>query len=279
MERKAYPSDLTDAQWRLIAPLIPEAKPGGRPRKYQMREVLNGLLYLVREGCSWRALPHDLPHWKTCYNFLRRFEADGTWDALVTALRVEVRTKLGRAADPSGACIDSQSVKTASGGAEVGVDGGKMVRGRKRHIVVDTLGLLLIVVVTAANLDDGATAPRLLAGLPVVAFPRLAVVWADRKYRNSKLTAWLSGQDRLRVEVTSKPDGESGFKPLKKRWVVEQTFGCLLRWRRLVRDFERLPETSVAMVKLSSIHRMARRARPPRWRKKFRYKRPPKTAA
>lgn len=279
MERKAYPSDLTDAQWRLIASLIPEAKPGGRPRKYEMREVIDGLLYLTREGCSWRALPHDLPHWKTCYNFFRRFEADGTWDSMVRALRVEVRTKLGREPTPSGACIDSQSAKTAHGGAEVGVDGGKMVRGRKRHIVTDTLGLLLVVVVTAANLDDGATAPRLLACLPAAAFPRLAVVWADRKYRNSKLDEWLSGQDRLRVEVTSKPEGERGFKPLKKRWVVEQAFGCLLRWRRLVRDFERLPETSAAMVKLSSIHRMVRRARPPRWQKKFRYKRPPKAAA
>src|SRR3954454_19141390 len=229
MSRLPYPSDLTNAQWGLIADLIPEAKPGGRPRKYEMREVLNGLLYLAREGCSWRALPHDLPHWKTCYNHFRRFEADGTWDALVTALRVEVRTKLGREPTPSGACIDSQSAKTAHGGAEGGVDGGKMVRGRKRHIVVDTLGLLLIVVVTAANLDDGATAPRLLAGLPAVAFPRLAVVWADRKYRDSEPDACLSGQDRLRVEVTSKAEGETGFKPLKKRWVVEQAFGCLLR--------------------------------------------------
>jgi putative transposase len=273
MTRKPYPSDLTDAQWGLIAPLIPAAKPGGRPRKYEMREVLNGLLYLNREGCSWRAIPHDLPHWKTCYNFLRGFEADGTWGALIAALRVEVRTGLGREPTPSGACVDSQSAKTACGGSEVGVDGGKMVRGRKRHIVVDTLGLLLIVVVTAANADDGATAPRLLAGLPATAFPRLAVVWADRKYRNATLDKWLAGQDRLRVEVTSRPEGSEGFVPLKKRWVVEQTFGCLLRWRRLVRDFERLPETSAAMVKLSSIHRMVRRARPPRWRRKFRYKR------
>lgn len=276
MERKPYPSDLTNAQWKLIAPLIPPVKPGGRPRKYDMREVVNGLLYVNREGCRWRALPHDFPHWKTVYNFFRAFEADGTWDKLVAALRVEVRTKLGREASPSGACIDSQSAKTAHGGAEVGVDGGKMVRGRKRHIVTDTLGLLLVVLVTAANCDDGTTAPKLLTELRAEEFPRLSVVWADSKYRNDALGEWLAGQDRLRVEVTSKPDGVKGFTPLPKRWVVEQTFAGLIRSRRLVRDFERLPETSAAMVKLSSIHRMACRARPPHGRRKFRYK--PKTA-
>ena len=277
MTRKPYPSDLTNAQWKLIAPLIPAVRPGGRPRKYDMREVLNALLYVNREGCTWRAMPHDLPHWKTVYNFFRAFGADGTWDRLVTALRAEVRTKLGRHPTPSGGCLDSQSAETAHGGAEVGVDGGKMVRGRKRHIATDTLGLLLFVVVTAANCDDGTTAPKVLAGLHAAEFPRLSVLWADSKYRNNALDAWLAGQDRLRVEVTSKPDGQAGFKPLPKRWVVEQTFAGLIRSRRLVRDFERLPGTSAAMVKLSSIHRMARRARPPRGQRKFRYK--PKTAA
>jgi putative transposase len=273
MSRKPYPSDLTNTQWKLVAPLLPPVKPGGRPRKYDIREVVNGILYVNHEGCRWRALPHDLPHWKTCYNFFRGFEADGTWDALVTALRVEVRTKLGRNPTPSGGCIDSQSAKTASGGAEVGTDGGKKVRGRKRHLVTDTIGLLLVVLVTAANCDDGETAPEVLTELHADEFPRLSVVWADSKYRNHNRAAWLAGQSRLRVEVTTKPEGQTGFKPLAKRWVVEQTFGCLVRSRRMVRDYERLADTSAAMVKLSCIHRMARRARPPRGKRTFRYKR------
>jgi len=275
MSREPYPSDLTNSQWKLVRPVLPAAKARGRPRKYDLREVVNGILYVNSEGCRWRALPHDLPHWRTCYNFFRAFEADGTWAKLVTALRVEVRTKLGKDPTPSGACVDSQSAKTASGGEEVGTDGGKRVRGRKRHIVTDTLGLLLAVVVTAANCDDGSTAPRVLSELRAEEFPRLEVVWADSKYRNHALDAWLAAQGRLRVEVTSRPEGETGFKPLTKRWVVEQAFGCLVRSRRMTRDYERLTTTSAAMVRVACAHRMARRARPPRGKRKFRYKRPP----
>ena len=277
MARKSYPSDRTNTPWGLLAPLLPAVKPGGRPRKYDMREVVNGVLYVNREGCTWRALPHDRPHGKTVYNFFRAFEADGTWDRRATALRVEGRTQLGREPTPRGGCIDSPSVATASGGAAVGVDGGEMVRGRKRHIGTDTVGLSLAVLVTAANADDGATAPQVLTELTAAEFPRRSVVWADQKYRNNNLDARLGGQTRLRVEVTRKPEGEKGFEPLPKRWVVGQMFGCRVRSRRRVRDFERLPETRAARVKSSSIHRMARRARPPRGRRKFRYQR--KTAA
>jgi putative transposase len=276
MQRKAYPSDLTDSQWLLIEPLIPAAWPGGRPRKHPMREVVNALLYVLRQGCVWRALPHDFPPWKTVYNYFAWFRADGTYDALLTALRRRVRREAGREPTPSAACIDSQSVKTAGGGEAVGTDGGKKVRGRKRHVVTDTMGLLLAVVVTAANADDGTAAPLVLGRMPAEQFPRLQLVWGDAKYRNDGLDAWAAeNRPGLRVEVSSKPDGRPGFVPVKKRWVVEQSFGCLGRARRLSKDYERRAENSESMVKLSAILRMARRLKPaPRkWSERFRFKR------
>jgi putative transposase len=240
-----------------------------------MREIVNGLLYITREGCSWRALPHDFPPWKTVYNYLDWFEADGTWDRILASLRQQVRLKAARPASPSACCIDSQSVKTAHGGAAVGNDPGKKVHGRKRHIATDTLGLLLVVVVTAASADDGATAPEVLGRLGAAEYPRLKKAFADRKYRNDELDCWLAKQPRrLELEISGKPEGQKGFKPLKVRWVVEQALACLGRYRRLSKEYERTTRMSEAMIKLAAIHRLARRIRPAKPRQRFHFKRP-----
>ena len=272
MSRKAYPSDLTDEQWALVEPDVPSPVPGGRPRKTDMREVVNAILYLTREGCSWRALPHDFPPWKTVYNYFRDWAGDGTWDRLLTALRPQTRLKAGRRPTPSACCIDSQSAKSACGGEAIGTDGAKKVKGRKRHIVTDTLGLLLAVVVTAANADDGATAPGVLDKVPATECGRLQKVFADSKYHNVTFEAYLAGRG-LGLEISSKPAGTTEFKPLKIRWVVEQALGCMGRWRRLSKDYERTTRSSEAMVKVSAVHRLLRRIKPGKKPQVFHYKR------
>jgi putative transposase len=265
MPRKPYPSDLTDSQWAVLEPWIPPPRPGGRPRKTDMREVVNAIFYLTRAGCSWRALPHDFPPWKTVYNYFEDWQQDGTWDRFLTALRMRVRRAAGRDPDPRVACIDSQSVKTAAGGEAVGTDGGKRVRGRKRHIVVDTMGLLLAVAVTAANVDDARGAELLFAQLPGKDCPRLEVVQADHKYHNHALERWLRVHHRpYWIMVVSRPTGERRFVPLRSRWVVERTLAWLGRYRRLSRDYEHTTESSEAVLKVAGIHHYLRRLCPER---------------
>ena len=260
--RKAYPSDLTDAQWAIIGPLIPVATTG-RPRTVDIREVLNAIFYQARSGCQWDMLPHDLPARSTVNECFLNWRDDGTWQRIMDALRQRARVAAGRDPNSGIACIDSQTVKGTEVGGERGYDGGKKLRGVKRHIVVCGLGLLMAVAVTAACADDGTAAPEVLGRLTAEHLTRLAKVRADQKYRNHALDRWMAKEGVAYViEVIVRPPGSVGFVKLPKRWVVERTFAWLGQYRRTSRDYEWRPESSEAFIKVCSIHQMLRRMAP-----------------
>ena len=264
--KRRYPTDLTGRQWRLVEPLLPEPPPGpaGRPPKHGKREVVNAILYQVRAGGSWRMLPKDFPPWETVYGYFARWRDDGTLDVLHDALREQVRAKRERRNPaPSAGIVDSQSVKGADtvAAATRGYDAGKKINGRKRHIVTDTIGLLLVVMVSAACVQDrdgGRGILRLLHGT----LASVSLVYADGGYQG-RLVALAQSAWGIVLEIVRKPADQQGFAVLPRRWVVERTFSWLLRWRRLVRDYERLPQTHEAMVKWAMVGLMLNRLAPP----------------
>ena len=259
MSNQIYPTDLTDRQWECIKKHIPPAKPGGRPRTLDMRAVINAILYIVVGGCHWRMLPRSYPKWKSVYHYFRMWRDDGTWQRIHDQLRAELRRKVGRDKQASAACMDSQSVKGTHIPGKRGYDSNKRVMGRKRHVVVDTLGLLMAVVVTAASISDPAGARLVLRRLRGLGTgKRLRRIWVDGIYRG-KLLEWVVKHFRFVLEQVLRSDDMRGFVVLPRRWVVERTFAWLMQCRRLARDYEILPSSSEAMIYIAMTRLMLRR--------------------
>lgn len=262
-EKNDYPSDLSDDKWLILSVLLPKTDGAGRPLKYALRQIINAILYLVRTGCQWRYLPHCYPNYNTVYYHFRKWTQDGTLDTINTELVKADRIRLERTEEPTGAIIDSQTVKTTEAGGEKGYHAGKKINGRSRHTITDTVGHLLKVVVTSADVQDREGAQKVIAKLSKSTRAALKKIWADGNYTGDNFLSWLTTTiEGVLLEIAMRPPNQKGFVVVPVRWIIERTFAWLGRSRRLSKDYEHCTKSSEGMIYFASIALLLNRLAP-----------------